>query len=223
MQCRRLLLSCVVTMSMSSAAYADQSGGVLDEPAPARAPATRLIFGSTARMPAPGAGELVGFEAYGLTVINAGVSPRVSLGVGTSPFSALCLCQPMVLIAPKVQLVNRRRLTMAAGATRLINTGTDVGYRYIVATFGDADTAITVGGGHAYQGDNGRLTLSFGAERRLSPRVVWVTENYLHSKGVLTSGGFRVHGTHWSVDLALAWFLQKDFLIAPTVNVTRSF
>ena len=217
------ILVLVLLLSASTSALARQVGETA-EPTPAHNPATRLIFGSTARMPAPGSGELVGFEAYSFTLLNAGVTRRVSLGVGMSPFSVFCLCQTGIVVAPKFQLLERGRLSMAAGVTHvLVPDNRDLGYRYVVATFGSADTAITVGAGQMHRGSSDRAVLTIGAERRLNTRVVWVTENHVHADGVMTSGGFRIHGTHWSVDLALAWFLQKDFLIVPAVNVTRSF
>jgi hypothetical protein len=197
-----------------------------EEPTPAHAPASRLVLGPTARLPAPNTGQLVGFFAYGFPAMQFGISPRVGLTLGTSAFSALCLCGPMILVAPKVQLASRGRTTLAGGVAHLFMPGDERGrgYTYVVSTYGSTDNAVTIGGGAFYGDGATAAVVTIGAERRLSPRVVWVTENYIARRRVMTSGGFRVHGTHWGVDMALAWFIGGGQLtLAPVLNVVRSF
>jgi hypothetical protein len=174
-------------------------------------------------MPAPNTGQLVGYGAFLFPVMQAGLTRRVSLGLGTPAATLFCGCVPVVLVAPKVQLVNRSALAVAAGSAHVITSGADGGYAYLVSTVGSADAALTLGVGRLYARGGGTTVLTIGAERRLTPRVVWVTENYAHRHGVMTSGGFRVHGSHWSVDLALGWFIHDGVFVAPMLNVARSF
>ena len=221
----RLLVATVLVSGVPSAVLA-QDGAAPPEPSPATAPASRLIFGPTARMPAPGTGHLVGYQGYTLTMIQVGLTPRVAISAGAPITPVFCGCGAAVVVAPKVQLVNRGRTTVATGLVHLWALGDgNAGYGYVVATHGTRDAAVTVGTGAVYEhGGDSTFVVSFGAERRLGSRGVWVTENYFSPDGVMTSGGFRVHGTHWSVDLALGWLIRDGSLLPlPVVNVTRSF
>ena len=223
---RWLLVAIVFVAGVPSAAGAQDIAPSPPEASPATAPASRLIFGPTARMPAVGGGHLVGFQGYAVTMAQVGLTPRVALGLGAPITPLFCGCGAAVVLAPKFQLANRGRTTVATGLAHLwAFGGGNAGYGYVVATHGTKDAAVTVGTGAIYEaGSDPTLLVSFGAERRLGSRGVWVTENYFSPDGVMTSGGFRVHGTHWSVDLALGWFIGNGSVLPlPVVNVTRSF
>jgi hypothetical protein len=224
---RRLIgLLGLVLLPLSPAIGHAQSLPPETEPSPAAGPSTRLIFGPTARMPEPNHGHLIGFEAYNFVVVQGGVTKRFALSAGTFTMTALCGCSPTLIVAPKFQLMERGRTAVAAGVAHVWGMGNGHhGYAYAVTTYGSADNAITAGLGLLYGRDaSPRRLISFGAERRLGPRGVWVTENYFTRDGVMTSGGFRVHGTHWSVDLALGWLIADGRIVPlPVVNIGRSF
>lgn len=223
---RWLIVASVLVAGVPSTVRAQDTAPSPPEASPATAPASRLIFGPTARMPAVGGGHLVGFQAYSLTMAQVGLTPRVAINIGAPITPVICGCGAAIVVAPKVQVVNHGRTTVATGLVHLWQfEGGYGGYGYVVATHGTKDAAVTVGTGALYAaGGETKPLVSFGAERRLGSRGVWVTENYFSADGVMTSGGFRVHGTHWSVDLALGWLIHDGSVLPlPFVNVTRSF
>jgi hypothetical protein len=99
------------------------------------------------------------------------------------------------------------------------------GYGYVASTFGTNEASVTVTGAAVYDVD-GRTqpVLSVGAERRLSPRVIWITENYVTGGGVMTAGGFRIAGPNKAVDLVMGWLINEHGVAPlPMLNIAWKY
>ena len=175
---------------------------------------SRLIWGPTGRMLAPGHTTVTTHQLFVVPVVQVGVTSRLQMGIGTPFFRG-------VLIAPKVQVLTRGKTAMAAGVAHVWMQGAGTGgFGYVATTYGTADAAVTVTGAMLYGDDERTPLLSVGGERRLSPRVVWITENHISRGGVVTSGGFRITGPNKTVDLALAWSITEQGVFPmPLLNI----
>jgi hypothetical protein len=85
-----------------------------------------------------------------------------------------------------------------------------------------------VGVGWAYantnRNDEGAVVAMLGGERRISPRVKLITENYVFNGGGILSGGIRFLGDSLSADLGLFVPLGAGEVIAlPIVNFVWKF
>jgi hypothetical protein len=180
--------------------------GWADLPPAGDAGSTRLIYGPTGRVLEPGRGHMTVFGLFSVPTLHVGVTPRFQVGFG-APFYR------SGLLAPKVQLLQRGRTSVAAGVVHVWIPGADGsgGYAYVAATYGERDGAVTVVGGRFYSTarEPGAYVVSIGGERRLSPKVVWITENHVTRGGVFTSGGFRRHGPRRYVDFIMGWVISE--------------
>jgi hypothetical protein len=176
----------------------------------------------TARMLQPGHGYVSG---YGLFVpsVQVGVTKRFSMGGGMMPPVGGI---PPVWITPKVQLFDGQRTDVAAGVIHsFVGTEANVGLAYVVATRGDDDGSATFGASMAYaraDGDGGQVPVFLlSGERRVSPRVRMMTENY-YSPGIggMLTVGFRVQGRSGSFDLGVAAPFARGgvFALMPILN-----
>jgi hypothetical protein len=179
-----------------------------------RGGSSRLIWGPTGRLLAPGHTTVTTYQLFAVPVVQTGLTSRMQLGIGAPFYYSL-------LVAPKFQVVSRGKLDVAAGAAHVWAPGGNGGYGYVASTYGRDDAAITMTAGVVY--DSSGVTapaVTIGGERRLSPRVVWITENYLSPGGVMTAGGFRITGPNKTVDLVLSWLITEDGVLPmPILNI----
>ncbi len=197
--------------------------------------ATRLFFGPTGRMLKKGEGYLANhwlffMDGYG------GVTDRFTLGGAmTLVPSDDFLKNNLYFISPKVAITQSERFNTAAGvwlggapfsdAAGSINT---FGIAYGVATWGGDNGAVTLGGGYGFaEGRAARNPMAmFGATRRISKRLSFVTENWLfpNVEEPLISLGLRTIGESASWDLgALTVLGADDTVFVPWVGVAWKF
>lgn len=183
---------------------------VVEPPAvPGPGGSARVIWGPSGRLLAPGQTTFTTYQLFMVPVVHAGITSRFQLGIGAPIYRG-------ILVAPKVQVFQRGKTAVAAGIIHGWLPGiAGAGYGYVASTYGTADGAVTVTGGMVYDGE-GRTepVLSLAGERRLSPRTVWITENYVTRAGVMTAGGFRIAGPNKAVDFVMGWLIT-DHGVAP--------
>ncbi len=177
---------------------------------------TRLFFGPTARMLDAGDGY---FSDFYLFFVNGsyGVTDRVMFGGGMSVFPSSDFSNNVFYLTPKLSLVKGERFNVAAGALVGFagHANGSAGLLYVTATNGDADDALTYGLGWAYsQGKiGGDATLMLGGTKRVSRRVMLMTENYFFTGSgggyVLPMYGIRFVGDRLSTDLGFLNFVGK--------------
>ena len=173
---------------------------------------TRLIFAPTGRMLERGEGYFSDYWIF-FPGISFSVSEMLSLGGGMSIFPGVGLGEQLLYFTPKLGLKKSERFNAAVGALYVsvptfddAGDNNDAGILYGVGTWGDRDNSFTAGLGYGFA--NGDMASNpavlIGGEARASPRVSFVTENYLLPGGhTLLSGGMRFMGRGLSVDLAL--------------------
>jgi hypothetical protein len=204
---------------------------------PADANATRLFFAPTGRALPRGEGY-VGVYQVLLPFVQVGVTDRFSMGGGTPLVFGFDGGHP-VWLTPKLQFYSSPRVQAATGVMHVVGVdGGQAGIAYGVVTAGSGDGAVTAGAGWGYRSgfdddgyasngddDNGdALIVMLAAERRVSRRLKWITENYVFPDGGILSGGVRFIGDRLSADIALAAPLGTDgFFVWPVVNFVWTF
>lgn len=196
---------------------------------PAASPATtapavgssRLFYAPTGRMLAPGQGY-VAFDAVFMVTVEAGVTKWFSIGAGTSPvFWFVEDVRGPFWVTPKVQIYAGERTSVAAGAVAVFVPGVEgsVGLGYVVSTTGTAERSFTIGGAFGYLADDGEgesgvssPLVIIGGERRVSPRVSVITENWVGAHGGFVTLGVRRHGRRMQGDVGLALAFGGDFV-----------
>jgi hypothetical protein len=180
---------------------------------PANPNATRLLFAPTGRMLEKGEGYFNDTYLF-LVSVHGGITSRFSLGGGMSVLPLDNFTDNALYIMPKVGVYASPKLNVAVGGLAGIVGGLvddDVnatfGIVYAVGTAGSADASVSFGTGLAYAGGQfaDRPVAMIGAEKRMSRRVSFVTENYLvPNDGVnaVISYGLRFFGEKLSADLA---------------------
>lgn len=183
---------------------------------------TRLLIGPTARSLERGEVYIDDLSVF-FPSVQVGLTNRVSIGAGTPLLVPQADVHPgeVVWITPKVQVFSGRRTQGAVGLMHLAGKGTNGGLAYGVATHGTTNTAFTVGAGIAYPTHSGAHAVALvGAERRVSPRVKLLTENYLSAEGALLTGGVRLVGRKRALDVAWFKFPGAAFYPIPLLRVT---
>ncbi len=168
---------------------------------------TRLFFGPTGRSVKKGEGYFGVYELF-LPFVQIGITDRLSIGAGTPLLFGGGGDRPF-WITPKFQIHEGRSMSTSVGAIHFLNVdGVNLGIAFAASTFGTTDDAVTVGVGWAYvntnSNDEGAMVAMIGGERRLSPRIKLVTENYVFNGGGILSGGVRFIGDSLSADIGLA-------------------
>ena len=189
---------------------------------------TRLIFAPTARMLKRGEGYFSDYWIF-FPGISFGLSDYVSLGGGVSIFPEES--SQVMYFTPKVGIVQSPKVNFAVGAliaTVPSESDASAGILYGVGTWGGVDNSFTAGLGYGYT--NGDLASNpavlIGGESRISPRVSFVTENYLLPGGfVILAGGLRFMGRGMAFDLALTSFNGEgeSFCCLPFVGFVYNF
>ena len=190
---------------------------------------TRLIFAPTARMLRRGEGYFSDYWVF-FPGISVGLTDFVSLGGGMSIFPEAS--SQVMYFTPKVGIVQSPKVNFAVGAliasVPFDSDANSAGILYGVGTWGDIDNSLTAGLGYGYT--NGDLASNpavlIGGESRLSPRVSFVTENYLLPGGfVILGGGLRFMGRGMAFDLALTSFNGEgeNFCCFPFIGFVYNF
>jgi len=184
--------------------------------------ASRLFGGPTARAVRHRDGY-VALHQIAFPSVQIGITDRLSVGAATLLIPVFD-DQPFA-VTPKLQLIRRDRVQVAAGTIHLMNVDdNDLGIGYAVATIGSRDTAGTVGLGFGYNGHEGRPVLLLGGERRVSRRVKWISENWIWGGDAgFVTGGARVFGERFAVDLGVMVPLGVGWFVAPVVSLAWSF
>jgi len=187
---------------------------------------TRLFFGPTGRSIKKGEGYIGVYELF-LPFVQVGLTDRLSIGGGT----------PLVFgggdrpfwITPKFQVHENTRISTSVGALHFLNVeDVDLGIAYVASTIGTTDDAVTVGVGWSYvntnKNDEGAVVAMFGGEKRVSPRIKLISENYVFNGGGVLSGGVRFLGESLSADLGLFIPLGAgDAIALPIANFVWKF
>jgi hypothetical protein len=201
--------------------------------------ATRLYFAPTGRMLERGRGYFADYYLF-FPGVAYGLTSNVTAGAGMSLVPGLAVDEQVFYFTPKVGVAAGRRVNLAAGAL-VVRYPTDfdlddtdeatlLGILYAVGTHGTPDASVTAGVGYGFA--DGRLAdkpmLMVGAERRLSRRIAFVTENWLIPEVVdqpVVSYGVRFFGEGIAVDLALVNVFGKDALFpgVPYVDFVVNF
>jgi hypothetical protein len=200
---------------------------------PADANATRLFFGPTGRA-LPKGRVYVGVYEFLLPFVQVGLTDRVSIGAGTPLFFGIDDGERPFWLTPKVQVFGGERVQVSAGVFHVLDVGDDYfGVAYGVASFGDADHALTVGAGWSYwprdeyadaEDRTGSAVVMVGGERRVTRRMKLLTENYVFNDGAILSGGVRFIGDRLSADLGLAVPIgAEESIVFPVVNFVWLF
>ena len=188
---------------------------------------TRLFFGPTGRAVKKGEGYVGVYELF-LPFVQVGITDRLSIGAGTPLVFGGGGDRPF-WITPKFQVHESESISTSIGAIHFLNVdGVNLGIAYAASTFGSTDDAVTVGVGWAYVNTNsdneGAVVAMIGGEKRLSPRIKLITENYLFTGGGIASGGIRFIGDSLSADLGLfAPIGAGGFIALPIANFVWKF
>jgi len=188
---------------------------------------TRLFFGPTGRAVKKGEGYVGVYELF-LPFVQVGITDRLSIGAGTPLVFGGGGDRPF-WITPKFQVHESASMSTSIGAIHFLNVdGVNLGIAYAASTFGSTDDAVTVGVGWAYVNTNsdneGAVVAMVGGEKRLSPRIKLITENYLFTGGGIASGGIRFIGDSLSADLGLfAPIGAGGFIALPIANFVWKF
>lgn len=187
---------------------------------------TRLYFSSTARSLRQGEGY-VGTYVIFLPFVAVGVTDRVTVAAGAPILFGEF--EP-VYFAPKVQVVRADRAQLSVGTLAFLWDGELGGIAYGVGTFGTLDTALHLGVGYGYSGDefSDEPVAMIGAEARVSPRVKFLTENYVlpDDVGNVFSFGLRIIGERLSTDIGVAGISGDETgtgCCLPMVNFSYAF
>ncbi|MSO48668.1 MAG: hypothetical protein EXQ49_02000 [Acidobacteria bacterium] len=187
---------------------------------------TRLFFGPTGHALKKGEGYFGTYELF-MPTIQFGVTDRFSIGGGT-PLYIGGGDHPF-WFTPKFQLYEGRKASVSVGALHFLHVGDgSFGIAYAAGTFGSRNDAVTVGAGWAYEvygeDNTGTAMLMVGAERRVSRRIKFITENYFIGGDAVISGGGRFLGESLSADIGLFTPLGVGEAFAfPIVNFVWKF
>jgi hypothetical protein len=194
---------------------------------PADSNPTRLFFAPTGRSLRKGEASFGVYE-FLLPFVQYGVTDRLSIGGGTPMVFAAGSDMPL-WFTPKFRIASSRTTDVSLGVLHVVNMGdANVGIAYAVATRGSTDAAVTGGLGYAYASDDadkaGSPVAMIGAEKRLSRRIKFVTENYWFDGAGLVSGGIRFLGDRLSADVALVSpIAAEEAIVFPMVNFVWKF
>ena len=181
---------------------------------------TRLLIGPTARVLERGEVYIDDLAVF-FPSVQVGVTNRVSIGAGTPLLLPQAEVRPgeVVWITPKVQIFGWRRTQGAIGLLHFAGKGANGGLAYGVVTHGTTNTSVTIGAGSGYSTHSGTIGL-VGAERRVSPGVKLLTENYVTAEGILFTGGVRMIGRKRTLDIAWFKFPGTSMYPLPLIRMT---
>jgi hypothetical protein len=226
LSCRRgiQILIVVSTLPMASAtAQAPEAAGTGP---------TRLFFGPTARSVPRGEGS-VGLTEVLFPWVEIGLTDRLSLrGIGTFPLEEVS--DGGLTLAPKIQVLRRRKVQAAIGVAHSFSGGDDGGIGYGVVTLGGSDGAVTIGYGYGYgslaDSQGSPAVLFLGADKSLGAGFRFVLEAYVGGAGLGMPDQTLMVGTRygrgpWKVDVGIVipFYETGGGTPGPVLTIARSF
>ena len=193
---------------------------------------TRMFLAPTARNLHQGEGEIQVIDIF-LAGINYGITDNISVGLlaPVIPFVGV----PFVVVTPKVSVPINDKFHVGAGVLYGFATGFgggdgSAGVGYGLATYGTADTNITLGLGYGLGSDgiSGSPVGVLGANVRVSRLFSLVNETYLanfDSNGTLVGlAGLRYTAPRFSSSLGMLYITASNGGIYPAyLNVAYRF
>jgi hypothetical protein len=188
--------------------------------------ATRLFFAPTGQMLERGEGYVSDYLLF-FPGIAYGVTDNITIGGGVSLLPA-AVDEQIYYLTPKVGFSVAERVHLAAGVLFAGGRGGTGGIGYGVATFGDGNASASLGAGYGFAGGKieSKPVAMVGGEVRVSPRIGFVTENYLlpvSDNNVLYSFGIRFMGDKLTTDLALFNVSGSEVIGIPFVDFVFRF
>lgn len=180
---------------------------------------THMFLAPTARNLHQGEGEVQVIDIF-LADINYGITDNISVGllVPVIPFLGI----PALAITPKVSVPVSDKLRVGAGVLYGFTTGLgdgggeSGGLGYGLATYGTADTNLTLGLGYGFAGGNGGSSPVgvIGANVRLSRLFTFVNETYVanfdSNGGFAGLAGLRYATPRFSGSLGALYFTSRS-------------
>jgi hypothetical protein len=213
---------CLASATASAGPSGDKWAEWPDDPNP-----TRLLVGPTARSLDQGQ---VYLDSFGISLpfVQVGITNRVSMGAGAPLLFPGVTPGDVFWLTPKVQVFRGEQNQAAVGVFHVKAGDEASGIAYGVMTHGAPDGAVTLGVGYTYRArpdaEGGAAIVMIGGERRVSPRVKLITENYLSRGGGLVNGGLRLFRSHASIDLGLgAAFDGSGVYLLPVIRLAYTF
>ncbi len=191
---------------------------------------TRLLFAPTARPLKSGQGYIALYELY-LAFVGVGVGDILTLAGGFSIFPGVD--EQIYYFAPKITPVQYENLDLSCGIMHLGFTGESeigLGILYTAGTLGSRTSALTVGLGWGYAGDEvgDNPVVVLGGEVQLSNSIKLLTENWFPpgTDFSMISLGIRFFGDNLSTDLG--FFIptgidDEEAFFFPWVNFVYNF
>jgi hypothetical protein len=186
---------------------------------------TRLLLGTNARSLHRGEFYL---DIIGINVltVEAGVTDRLTLGAGTPILFPGTRPLDLYWLTPKLQIYSGKKTTAALGVIHGVFGDAKLGVAYGAVTHGSSHGAVSAGLGYAYahgDGAGGAVpVVQFGADRRVSPVVTLLTENYFARGLTMVSGGIRFIRHRRTLDLGVFVHTQSKNK-APMIRWTMAF
>ncbi len=187
---------------------------------------TRLFFAPTGQMLQQGEGYVSDYLLF-FPGVAYGVTDNFTIGGGVSLLPA-AVDEQLYYLTPKVGVSIAERVHLAAGVLFAGGKGGTGGIGYGVATFGDGNASASIGGGYGFAGGKieSKPVAMVGGEIRVSPRIGFVTENYLlpiSDNNILYSFGIRFMGEKLTTDLALFNVSGSNVIGIPFVDFVFRF
>ncbi|MDJ0366250.1 hypothetical protein QMK33_13910 [Hymenobacter sp. H14-R3] len=179
---------------------------------------TRMFIAPTARNLHKGEGYAQAIDVF-LLGVNYGVTDNFSVGllVPVVPFVGI----PAIAVTPKLTVPVNDKLNLGAGVLYGFATGVDggrgsAGVGYGLATYGSADTNVTLGLGYGFSSDGGSSSpvVVVGANARISRLFSLVNETYLttatNNDGVFGLAGLRYAAPRFSASLGALYYSVRS-------------
>ena len=187
---------------------------------------TRLFFAPTGQMLEQGEGYVSDYLLV-FPGVAYGVTDNITIGGGVSLIPAAAEDQ-IYYLTPKIGVSVSENVHLATGVLFAGGRGGSGGIGYGVATFGNADASASIGAGYGFAGGKieSKPVAMVGGELRVSPRIGFVSENYLlpiSHNNVLYSAGIRFMGEKLTTDLALFNISGSDVIGIPFVDFVFRF
>jgi hypothetical protein len=183
---------------------------------------TRTFFGPTARALPRGAGYIGVYELF-YPFVEVGVTDRIAIGGGT-PLLFITDIERPFWFTPKVQVFRSERVQAATGVIHIVGVGRGAGIGYAVATIGSPHASISGGLGIPYSGGEvASPIVMVSGERRVSRKLMVMTENWVWRGSGFLMGGVRFLGDTLSTDIGLLVPLEREVPPIPMVNLVWRF
>lgn len=211
-----LLAACLGVMVLATPAAAQTRDGE-----------TRLFLGPTARPLPSGEGYFV-LHGGLVPAFQVGITDRVSIGAGT-----FFLADGNVWLTPKVQLLRQGATGVSATVVHVMVPGSGaLGFAFGSLTREARAGGITLGVGvayaHGWDDDDdwasGGPLVMIGGDRRLSPRLTFLSENYLIAgDAAVLVNGVRAAWGRFALDVGAVILVGDGVFGSPILNLAWRF